>query len=272
MTFWPVTILCLVGAYLVGSIPFGVMVGRLRGVDPRTVGSGNTGATNVWRALGPKLGLLVLLLDALKGFLPVFLARGPWFVDPTGPQYAILPSRPILYPFPPAVIVLVGLAAMAGHNWPVFLKFKGGKGVATGLGVLFALDWRVAVLVLIVFGITLAITRYVSVASTVTTVLTPMWFAVFEHGQPRARANIVFAMAGALFIIYKHRANYKRLLAGTEAKVGVRTAGSFTTRHSRQLPSSKSPSPSPPPLPWPPPAVAARPARARGPGPSSHGP
>jgi glycerol-3-phosphate acyltransferase PlsY len=212
----------LVGAYLVGSIPFGVLVGRLRGVDPRTVGSGNTGATNVWRALGPKLGLLVLFLDALKGFLPVFLARGWGFVDPNGPQLAVLRAQPLYIHLPPAVVVLTGLAAMAGHNWPVFLKFKGGKGVATGLGVLFALDWRVGVAVLVVFALALAVTRYVSVASTVTTVLSPVWFAVFEHGQPRARPNIIFAILGALFIVYKHRANYKRLMEGTESRVGTR--------------------------------------------------
>lgn len=217
MTLWPATILFLVGAYVVGSIPFGVLVGRLRGVDPRTVGSGNTGATNVWRALGPGPALLVLFLDALKGFLPVFLARHTEILTITVPT---APLQVEHYFLPPAVVVLTGLAAIAGHNWPVFLKFKGGKGAATGLGVLFALDWRVGLAVAVVFVVVVTITRYVSVASTVTTVLSPVWFAVFEHGQPHMRANVVFAIAGALFIVYKHRSNYKRLLAGTELRVG----------------------------------------------------
>jgi glycerol-3-phosphate acyltransferase PlsY len=197
-------------AYLVGSIPFGVLIGRARGVDPRTVGSGNTGATNVWRALGPKTGLVVLLLDALKGCAPVLVAR---FVPTHGPTFRETAWASF-------AVVLIGIAAMIGHNWPIFLGFKGGKGVATGLGVLFALDWRVALVVLVVFGIMLAITRYVSVASTVTTVLTPVWFSLFEQGQVRMRTNVAFAILGALFIVYKHRTNYTRLLAGTEAKVG----------------------------------------------------
>lgn len=222
MTNWPTAILFLVGAYLVGSIPFGVLVGRLRGVDPRSVGSGNTGATNVWRALGVGPALFVLQLDGLKGFAPVYIAIHAGTIYLVGGQGTVEPASSLTPLFPPAIAVLAGLAAMIGHNWPIYLRFKGGKGAATGLGVLFALDWRVGLAVALVFVITLAITRYVSVASTVTTVLSPLWFALFEHGQPRVRTDIAFAVAGALFIIYKHRSNYKRLLAGTESRVGAR--------------------------------------------------
>lgn len=182
--------------YLVGSIPWGFYVGKAVGVDIRKHGSGNIGATNVLRTLGPKLAVPVLLLDLLKGVAAVWIAR--W----TGSGHL--------------VEALAGAAAIAGHTWTFLLAFRGGRGVATGLGVLIALAplaaaWAGAAFLVVVLG-----TRYVSLGSIIGA-LTAIAAIFLTSGVLEFRILIT---AAALFIIYRHIPNIKRLLAGRESKLG----------------------------------------------------
>jgi len=180
-------------AYLGGSVPWGYWAGRLAGRDIRKEGSGNTGATNVWRLLGPRYGVPVLILDLAKGLVPALIGSS-------------------LYG--PGTGVLAGGAAVLGHTFPVLLGFGGGKGVATASGVAVAMTpVHAVILALVLVGI-LWLTRYVSVASMTTAVLYAL--SCLATGQPRA--VIAFAVLAAVGIVARHHANIRRLLAGTEAK------------------------------------------------------
>ena len=180
-------------SYLVGSFPTAYVICRLfKGVDIRLSGSGNVGATNVARVAGKGYGVVTLLLDVLKGFLPVFIC-GLYF---------------------DSYVVLSGAAVIAGHIWPVFLRFKGGKGVAAGVGVIVALNYIAAIAVFVLFFIILCLTRCVSVGSIVSAAVLPvvMWYL----DEPLS--VILFTAVAALVAIYTHRENIKRLLKGTENK------------------------------------------------------
>ncbi len=193
--------LALLLSYLVGSVPFGFITGRLLGVDVRRHGSGNIGATNVLRVVGPAAAVPVLLLDASKGIAAVYLGR------------ALAPGLD-----PAWAGTLAGMAAIAGHNWSVFLGFKGGKGVATSAGVAMVLiPWSVVV-GLIVFLATILITRYVSLGSLLAAAATAVYVLAVAAPLPFK----VFGVAGAVFITVRHRSNIKRLLAGQEARLGQR--------------------------------------------------
>ena len=195
-------------AYLLGSIPFGYLLVRIfRHEDIRASGSGNIGATNVARSGAKGLGILTLILDALKGFVAVVIA-----------QHIAAP-----YGFPQAydIAVCAGVAAVLGHCFPAWLGFRGGKGVATALGVFFALVPATTVLYLLAtFLVIVLITRYVSLASIVAAALFPV-FAL-----PHAPARTVLIVAGyiiiPLIIILKHHQNIRRLLSGTEHRFGSR--------------------------------------------------
>jgi glycerol-3-phosphate acyltransferase PlsY len=189
----------LIGAYLVGSIPFGIVVGRgLFGVDPRTVGSGNIGAANSMRALGPYGAALVLVGDVLKGMIPTLLAThwlapGSWG------------------------IAAAGLATIVGHNWSIFLHFKGGKGVATGLGVLLVLSWPATIAFAIVWLVTVALTRYSSLGSILGSASVPVSLVLL-------RAPVwytIYAVIALVLVLWRHAANIKRLIAGTELRIGA---------------------------------------------------
>lgn len=186
-------------AYLLGSLPFGYLVGRANGIDITKVGSGNTGATNVYRALGKKAGLLVFVLDVAKGFLPVFVARMLLKGDPDFDTHS----------------VCVGVTAVLGHSFSPFLKFKGGKGVATGLGVLAAIAPLVAGIGLGTFIVVLAIWRIVSLSSICACVA--VIASLFASRQPLVVSS-VFGLV-AFFVIVRHHANIKRLLKGEEPKI-----------------------------------------------------
>lgn len=194
-------IVTLLGAYLIGSVSFAVVVSRLMGLaDPRTYGSGNPGATNVLRTGNRAAALLTLLGDALKGVVAVLLARGASSdlgLDDT-------------------VIMLAGLAAFIGHLYPVFHRFQGGKGVATAAGVLLAVDPIVGIGTLATWLIIAFFFRYSSLAALVAAVFAPFW-QVLLHGVD-SRALAVAAM-GAL-LIWRHRVNIGRLLNGTESRIG----------------------------------------------------
>ena len=184
----------IIAAYLLGSIPVGLVLARLKGQDPRKVGSGNIGATNVMRAAGKTLGIITLLGDILKGLIPTGLA--------------------ILYGLSPVFVVAIGLAAFLGHLFPVYLRFKGGKGVATALGVFLALEPVAIPILLVVFIAVLLLWRYVSLGSLVGTALMPVLLLLF--GAPAE--YVLGSLIVGVFIYWKHRENIRRIMAGTESR------------------------------------------------------
>lgn len=182
-------------SYLIGSIPFGLLVGKLAGIDVRTGGSGNIGATNVSRMLGKKLGIVTLILDCLKGFLPIFFASA--FIPQASGQI---------------VVMLCGIMAVLGHMFPIYLGFKGGKGVATALGVFLFLSPPAIGISLVVFVVSVAVTGFVSAGSLLASGLFPLWLWIL--GQP-----VIMVIAGgviAVLIWAKHHENIVRLMQGKE--------------------------------------------------------
>ena len=201
--------LAIISAYLLGSIPVGyILVRALRGMDIRRYGSGNFGATNVFRVVSPQAGLLVLALDILKGAIPVTLLAD--FV--LGPEVGL---DPLL------VRLSLGLAVISGHNWTIFLQFKGGKGVATTAGALIGLSFKVSVLgpiaglCLGVWLLVVVITGFVSLASIIASVMLPILIVLFN--QPFKL--LAFSVALCLFVVYRHKSNIRRLLRGEEKKI-----------------------------------------------------
>ncbi len=188
----------LIGSYLLGAIPFGLLIAKWWvGIDVREHGSGNIGATNVYRVVGKPAGVLVFTLDVLKGFLPPFVAAHFMHTASTWQ-------------------VLSGLCSIFGHSLSPFLGFKGGKSVATGLGVLFGLSWQTAIACFALWGVLLAITGYVSVSSIIAALASVPFIIVFNpHDTPR----LSIAIAGSLLILYRHRSNLKRLREGTETSI-----------------------------------------------------
>lgn len=182
--------------YLLGAVPTGLLVGKAVGVDIRKVGSGNIGTANVLRAAGKWAAGVTMFGDMLKGLLPVVLAR--LVVDDAW------------------VISLVALASVAGHCWPVFLRFKGGKGVATGAGTILGLAPLLGLGLFGLWWIVALISRYTSLAAMVTMVAGPFVFLLF--GQPLP--YVIYTFVGAALVIWLHRGNVRALLNGTERKVG----------------------------------------------------
>lgn len=187
---------CL-GSYLLGSIPFGVIAGKLHGIDLRKEGSGNIGATNALRVLGKRDGTIVLVLDALKSFVPVLVAQ----------KMGLSPEW----------VVAAGISAVLGHMFSPWIGFKGGKGVATSLGVLLGLSPLIAGLTLVVFALALFLSgKRVSVGSMVAAVAATVMFWTFPQvPQPYA----IFTTLAAIFIIVRHKENIKRLLKGEEKPI-----------------------------------------------------
>lgn len=205
--------LLLLGAYLLGSIPTGYLMGKwLKGIDIRTQGSGSTGATNVLRTLGKGPGLLVLLIDVLKGAAAIALIKFAYQSDTAWLKLAS--SDPAQW-FP-WVTVLSGLAAVLGHSRSVWLGFTGGKSVAAGLGILFALNWQVALMTLAVFGLVLALSRIVSLSSISGAMAVPLLML----GLHLPLAYILLGSIGGLYVIFRHKSNVQRILAGTEPRLG----------------------------------------------------
>lgn len=210
----PWHIVFVIAGYLIGSIPSGVILGMARGVDVRKIGSGNTGATNVLRSLGWKAGAVVFLADFLKAAIPVLIAR-----------YAV---------GVPLIEVATGLAAIAGHNWSIYLRFRGGKGVSSALGVLIVTSPLAAIGSIAVFALLVGATKYVSLGSIIgATVGAALLIAhvvaafVTPYGSTSLLTTpspfyIVFGLIVAPLIIIQHRENIRRLLTGTERKLGQR--------------------------------------------------
>lgn len=183
-------------SYLLGAIPFGLLIGRMAGVDVRQKGSRNIGATNVSRTLGKKLGFFTLVLDLLKGFTPLFAAH---FILPDSPQKLLFVSA-------------CGVAAVVGHMYPVYLGFKGGKGVATGLGVFLFLSPVAILISLAIFIGTVALTGYVSAGSLLASALVPLWLLL----QGKHSVVILAAAVISMLIWVKHHENIGRLIRGEE--------------------------------------------------------
>lgn len=200
-------VLTALGAYLLGSIPFGFIVAKAKGVDIRKTGSGNIGATNAMRVLGKPAGIFVLLMDALKGYaavvwLPLFILK--IFNSASPNEMAALP-------------IVAGIFAVLGHNYTCWLKFKGGKGIATTAGVFLALAPWALLVALVVFILVVALTKYVSAGSIAAAIALPV--TVWIMSPHNLFLNIVTTALGAL-AIYKHKANIQRLMAGTENRLG----------------------------------------------------
>jgi glycerol-3-phosphate acyltransferase PlsY len=212
----------VISSYLLGSIPFGYLIGRIRGVDIRKSGSGNIGATNVGRVLGKKWGYACFLLDVAKGMAPV-LVWGSMCRHGGILSHSFVGADEGATVFQ-VVWLLVACAAIMGHVFNIWLGFKGGKGVATALGVVLGVFPYFTYAGLAAFGIWIVVTlatRYVSVGSIVAAAAFVPLFAVFNMGHVRELAPLgIFAGAMACLIIIKHRGNIKRLLNGTENKIG----------------------------------------------------
>ena len=194
---WDTLALTACLAYLLGAIPFGLLITRALGLgDLRTIGSGNIGATNVLRTGHRGAALATLLLDALKGAAAVLVAR--WFAGEDAAQVA-------------------GLAAFLGHLYPVWLNFKGGKGVATFLGILLALAWPVGLAACGVWAVTAALLRMSSVAALVAAATSSIWLLVFDQGR-----MLFLVMILTVLVYFRHAANIARLRKGTEPKIGAK--------------------------------------------------
>jgi acyl phosphate:glycerol-3-phosphate acyltransferase len=198
----PLSLVWILLSYLLGSLPVGLLLARAKGRDPRTVGSGNIGATNVMRAAGKTVGIITLLGDSLKGFLPVWLA--------------------IRFGLPELTVAAAGFAAFLGHLYPLYLRFKGGKGIATALGVFLAFNYVAVLIDLLIFAILLFKWRYVSLGSLVGAVLMPFILLLLETTAPTPYAYVLLCAIMVVPILIKHRGNIRRLLAGTENRMGGR--------------------------------------------------
>ncbi len=190
-------------AYLIGSFPTGyILVKAVKGTDIRESGSGSTGATNVKRVLGTKAYIFVMVVDCLKGVLPVLAAK---YIEAKTGMIVSLHILP----------VLVSVAVILGHSKSVFLKFTGGKSVASGVGTILGLNWVVGLITIIGWIILTYFTKIVSISSIIVVLLTPFWMMVFK--QPLS--YMLYCFLGALYIVYLHRENIHRLFSGSENKI-----------------------------------------------------
>ena len=202
-----IAIVCCVLGYVFGSFPAGYLAGRLGGIDVRTVGSGNIGATNVLRVLGKRWGYAVFVIDAFKGFAAVRLA------------FFLVQRFPLAKPYAEYFAILTAIMCIVGHSFPVWLRFKGGKGVATSAGALFGLMPLAVPFIVLIWVIIFETTRYVSVASIIAAASLPVVVGLFLRwhfleGPPL----FYFSIMIALLVLWRHRSNFSRLLDGTEQR------------------------------------------------------
>jgi len=204
---WSLVIACCAIGYFLGSFPAGYFAGRLAGVDIRSVGSGNIGATNVLRTLGKRWGYPVFILDALKGFASVRLA------------FILAKFWPAAQPYAEYIAILTAIMSVAGHMFPVWLGFKGGKGVATSAGALFGLmPWAVPC-VFVVWFIVFEFSRYVSLASIIAAISLPIIAGLLAHWKfIDTWALVYFSLLIMALVLWRHRSNFSRLLKGTEQR------------------------------------------------------
>ncbi|MBN1623067.1 MAG: glycerol-3-phosphate 1-O-acyltransferase PlsY [Clostridia bacterium] len=197
-------IISAVVGYALGSVNSSVIVGKMHGVDIRTKGSGNAGLTNTLRVLGKKAAILVLAGDILKGVIAVLagILFSGWVAGTLGAYYP----------------VIAGTLAVIGHNWPVYFNFKGGKGILTTATVIFMVDWKIGLTVLVLFVIIVFVTRYVSLGSIIGALVVPPAALIFGHDL----VFIIFMLVLAALAIFRHSANIKRLIKGNENKLSFK--------------------------------------------------
>lgn len=195
-------LVCLIIGYAFGCISTAYVVGKVNRIDIRNFGSGNAGTTNALRTLGWKAGAVTFIGDAFKAVIAILLIR-----------YLIFPNEDYAQLFK----LYTGVGVVLGHNFPFWLKFKGGKGIAATGGIMLAFDWRLAIAAMIVFMITVAISRYVSLGSMLISVLLPVWIAILYPGDVHM---LLVGIAFTISAFIKHRTNIRRLIKGTENKIG----------------------------------------------------
>ena len=201
-------LLLLFAAYLLGSVSFAILISRLYALqDPRHYGSGNPGATNILRSGNKLAALLTLFCDALKGFVPIVFVK------------LFLPNIAA-----PTFLVLLGLAAVLGHLWPVFFKFKGGKGVATGLGFALALNLYLGLIILVTWLLVAVLFRYSSLAALLSIALMPFYYYLLISQDV---INLALMSFLAMLLIYRHKNNIRNLYRGTESKIGDKAKSSM---------------------------------------------
>lgn len=206
-------------SYLLGAVPFGFLLVRVfKGIDLRAVGSGNIGATNTMRVLGRPLGVIAFLMDLGKGFVPVALIA-PWLAGETVD--------------PGWLGVSCGAAAVCGHVWPVYLRFRGGKGVATGFGALLAIDPWIILLAGIGWLAVIVTTRFVGLASVVMGLLFPVVAYIRRGSEEYGEEVILASLALTILILLRHRSNLERMIAGTEPRIGLKKATQDGESHAR---------------------------------------
>jgi glycerol-3-phosphate acyltransferase PlsY len=202
-----ISVALLFASYLLGSIPFGYLAGRLAGIDIRQTGSGNVGATNVVRVLGKRYGYPVFALDVLKGFGAVNISM------------LLAPGRPPEWNSPEIFGIFAAIFSVLGHLYPPWLKFKGGKGVATSAGALLALTPLATIIAIAIWVIVFWMTRYVSLASVVAAIVLPfVVILVRSHEQNKVRPLVYSSACVAAVVVWRHRSNLSRLMRGTEPR------------------------------------------------------
>lgn len=213
----------IIAAYLLGSIPSGYLAGRwLKGIDIREFGSGSTGATNVYRTVGKRAAIAVLLVDIFKGFLGIWLVRWAYGIEAIA---RLTPESVSAQTLMPWVVMLAGLAGVLGHSQSIWLLFSpehkanGGKSAAISLGILLALHWPIALVALSIFIAIVATTRVVSLGSILAVGSVSVMMFATEQPLPYG----LFALAGGIYVIWRHRTNIRRLLDGTEPRLGQNT-------------------------------------------------
>ncbi|WP_082429411.1 glycerol-3-phosphate 1-O-acyltransferase PlsY [Pseudanabaena sp. 'Roaring Creek'] len=200
--------LLLAIAYLLGSFPTGYLVGRLAGIDIRQLGSGSTGATNVWRNVGKFAGILVFITDFAKGVAAIYMMQSAnWLMTSLNIKAEAIAQNELSL-----LVIGAGMLALIGHSRPIWLGFKGGKSVATGVGILFMLNWVVAIAAFGIWLVTMAIWRTVSISSIAAAAAAPFLMWTMQGNMIYAS----FVTAGCAFIIWLHRSNIERILNGTE--------------------------------------------------------
>ena len=213
-------LLGIAGSYMIGALPFGFWIAKMRGIDIREHGSGNIGATNIFRILGPPTGILVFLLDILKGFTPVAVGKvmvelklnvaPPPHLMEFGSSHDIISTACVLF----------ALSAVIGHNYTFWLGFKGGKGIATSAGVMLAFMPGVFACALIVWVLVFVISRYVAIASMLAALSIPLlvYILALLGDAPLSIPELVFGLFAALMAIWRHRSNIRRLMTGNELR------------------------------------------------------
>lgn len=217
--FWIATVAGWAGAYLFGSIPTAYLAGRIYDLDIREHGSRSVGATNALRVLGKGPALVVLLVDVLKGVAAIVLVR--WLCSLLFNGTIVTPPALDQHVWTPWAVGIAGLAALLGHSRSIWLGFSGGKSVATGLGVVLAISWPVAMGAVAVFGVVMALVRIVSLGSILAALTAILLICCLEQPTPYR----LLVIAGGLYVVIRHRANIRRLLAGTEPRLGQSLGG-----------------------------------------------